>query len=83
MSWTQRYDPAGSALLSTLAAALPIVVLLGSLAWLRLRAHLAALAGLATALMVAVAVIGMPPGMALRSAALGAASGSSPSAGSC
>jgi lactate permease len=75
MSWTQRYDPAGSALLSTLAAALPIVVLLGSLAWLRLRAHLAALAGLATALMVAVAVIGMPPGMALRSAALGAAFG--------
>jgi len=75
MSWTQRYDPAGSALLSTLAAALPIVVLLGSLAWLRLRAHLAALAGLATALLVAIAVIGMPAGLALRSAALGAAFG--------
>ena len=75
MSWTQRYDPAGSALLSTLAAALPIVVLLGSLAWLRLRAHRAALAGLATALLVATAVIGMPAGMALRSAALGAAFG--------
>jgi lactate permease len=75
MSWTQRYDPAGSALLSTLAAALPIVVLLGSLAWLRLRAHLAALAGLVTALLVATAVIGMPAGMALRSAALGAAFG--------
>ena len=75
MSWTQRYDPAGSALLSTLAAALPIVVLLGSLAWLRLRAHLAALAGLATALLVATAVIGMPAGMALRSAALGAGFG--------
>ena len=75
MSWTQRYDPAGSALLSTLAAALPIVVLLGSLAWLRLRAHLAALAGLTTALMIAIAVIGMPAGMALRSAVLGAAFG--------
>jgi lactate permease len=75
MSWTQRYDPAGSALLSTLAAALPIVVLLGSLAWLRPRAHLAALAGLVTALLVATAVIGMPAGMALRSAALGAAFG--------
>ena len=75
MSWTQRYDPAGSALLSTLAAALPIVVLLGSLAWLRLRAPLAALAGLATALVVAVVVIGMPTGMAVRSAALGAAFG--------
>ncbi|HJR33446.1 MAG TPA: L-lactate permease, partial [Gemmatimonadales bacterium] len=75
MSWTQRYDPAGSALLSTLAAALPIVVLLGSLAWLRLRAHVAALAGLVTALLIATAVIGMPAGMALRSAALGAAFG--------
>jgi lactate permease len=75
MSWTQRYDPAGSAAFSTLAAALPIVALLGSLAWLRLRAHHAALAGLATALMVAIAIIGMPPGMALLSAALGAAFG--------
>ena len=75
MSWTQRYDPAGSAVLSTLAAALPVVVLLGSLAWLRLRAHYAALAGLVTALLVAIAVIGMPPGMALLSAALGAGFG--------
>lgn len=75
MSWTQRYDPAGSAVVSTLAAALPIVVLLGSLAWLRLRAHYAALAGLVTALVVAIAIIGMPPGMALLSAAFGAGFG--------
>jgi lactate permease len=75
MSWTQRYDPAGSAMLSTLAAALPIVVLLGSLAWLRLRAHYAALAGLVAALVVAIVIIGMPPGMALLSAGLGAAFG--------
>jgi len=75
MSWSQRYDPAGSAVLSTLAAALPIVALLGSLAWLRLRAHHAALVGLVVALVVAVAIIGMPPGMALLSAALGAGFG--------
>jgi lactate permease len=75
MSWTQRYDPAGSAILSTLAAALPIVVLLGSLAFLKVRAHLAALAGLLVALLVAVALIGMPAGAALRSAGLGAAFG--------
>jgi lactate permease len=75
MSWTQRYDPAGSAILSTLAAALPIVVLLGSLAFLRVRAHLAALAGLVAALLIAVALIGMPAGAAVRSAGLGAAFG--------
>ena len=75
MSWTQQYDPAGSAVLSTALAALPVVVLLGSLAWLRLRAHVAALAGLVTALLVAVLSIGMPAGLALRSAGLGAAFG--------
>ena len=75
MSWPQRYDPLGSALLSTAVAALPIVALLGSLAWLRLRAPLAALAGLLTALGVSLLVLGMPAGMALASAAYGAAFG--------
>ena len=46
MSWPQRYDPLGSPILSTAVAALPVVALLGSLAWLRLRAPLAALVGL-------------------------------------
>ncbi|HEV8357097.1 MAG TPA: L-lactate permease [Gemmatimonadales bacterium] len=75
MTWAQRYDPLGSPLLSTAVAALPIVALLGSLAWLRLRAHLAALVGLGAALAVAIAAVGMPAGMALRSAVLGAAYG--------
>ncbi|HEV8195560.1 MAG TPA: L-lactate permease [Gemmatimonadales bacterium] len=75
MSWPQRYDPLGSPLWSTAVAALPIVVLLGSLAWLKLRAPWAALAGLIASILVATAVIGMPVRMALAGAALGAAYG--------
>ena len=73
--WLQVYDPLDRAWLSTLFAALPVVALLGSLAFLRLRAHVAALVGLATALVVAVAVFGMPARLALASAAYGAAFG--------
>ena len=44
--WSQTYDPFGQPWLSTLCAALPVVALLGSLAFLKLHAHLAALVGL-------------------------------------
>src|SRR5919112_6395795 len=75
MTWTQTYDPLGHAWLSTLCAALPIAALLGSLAFLRLQAHTAALIGLGTSLLMATAVFGMPLGMALASAGYGAAFG--------
>jgi lactate permease len=75
MDWRQVYDPLGAAWLSTLVAALPIVTLLGGLALFRLRAHVAALLGLAAAALTAVVAFGMPPGMALRTAGLGAAYG--------
>ena len=73
--WFQNYSPLGSATLSTLAAALPLLVLLGLLAARRVRAHIAALLGLATALIVAIAVVGMPPAMAAKAALFGAAYG--------
>ena len=75
MPWRQVYDPLGSAWLSTLVAALPIILLLGGLALLKLRAHLAALLGLGAALAIGVAAFGMPAGMAVRTAGLGAAYG--------
>jgi lactate permease len=75
MSWHQVYDPLGSVPLSTLVAALPIVLLLGGLAVLRLRAHVAALLGLAAALAAAVIAFGMPAGLAGRTALLGTAYG--------
>ena len=75
MEWRQVYDPLAAAWLSTLVAALPIVLLLGGLAVLRLRAHVAALIGLAAALLAAVFAFGMPAGLAARTAGLGAAYG--------
>jgi lactate permease len=74
MPWQQNYDPLHG-VLSTLAAVLPLVILLGLLALRRVPAHIAALAGLATALAVAVGIIGMPTGLAGRAALLGAAYG--------
>jgi lactate permease len=75
MPWPQTYDPLHSPALSTAVAAIPIVVLLGSIAILRLRAHIAALLGLAAGLLVATLTLGMPPGLAARAALLGAAYG--------
>ncbi len=75
MTWNQVYDPAGHWALSTLVATLPIFILLGTLAFLRLKAHWAALLGLAAALLVAIFVFGMPAGKGLAVAAYGAAYG--------
>jgi lactate permease len=75
MNWTQTYNPVGNLLLSALIASLPVVVLLGLLAFFHLKAHLAALAGLATSLLVAMIVYGMPAQLAVAAAANGAAFG--------
>jgi lactate permease len=75
MNWTQVYDPFGSPLLSTLVAALPVVVLLGSIALLKIRIHYAALLGLGVALAVAVFAHQMPLTMAGATAVYGAAYG--------
>ncbi len=56
MIWIQNYDPLDSGWLSTLVAALPIILLLGLLASGRVSAPWAALAGLTSALLVAILV---------------------------
>ena len=63
--WTQNYDPAGSWPISTLLASLPVLVLLGLLVSGWASAGRAALAGLITAVVVAVGVFGMPASMAV------------------
>ena len=69
--WSQQYDPLGHWLISTLVAALPVVVLLGSLAFGHAKAHYAALMGLATALLVAIFAFHMPGRMAAATAVYG------------
>ncbi|PAW83572.1 MAG: lactate permease [Pedosphaera sp. Tous-C6FEB] len=73
--WPQNYDPFGNAFLSTLVAALPVVVLLGAIAWLEIKIHLAALLGLGVALAVALFAFHMPVDAALATAGYGAAYG--------
>ncbi|WP_374679935.1 L-lactate permease [Hydrocarboniphaga effusa] len=78
MVWQQIYDPFGSMWMSSLLAALPVVVMLAGLGLFHLKAHIAAAAGLVTALLVAVFVYGMPAGMAANAAFLGALMGMLP-----
>jgi lactate permease len=75
VTWTQVYDPLGQWWLSTLVAALPVLVLLGALALFRVKAHFAALLGLAASFIVAVTVFGMPAKMGAIASVYGAVYG--------
>jgi len=75
MHWTQVYDPFGRWRLSTLVAALPILVLFGLLAGLKVKPHWCAIAGAFTAVMIAIVVFGMPPLLATMSFGYGVAFG--------
>jgi len=75
MHWTQVYDPLGHWWLSTLVAALPIIVLFGLLAGLRVKPHWCAIAGALTAVLVAIIVFKMPLALAAMSFGYGVAFG--------
>jgi lactate permease len=75
MNWTQVYNPLGNLLLSALVASLPVVVLLVSLAFFHVRAHIAALIGLTFSLLIALLIYKMPLSLAFAAAANGAAFG--------
>ncbi|MGA7930061.1 MAG: L-lactate permease [Candidatus Sulfotelmatobacter sp.] len=73
--WAQGYDPFGYWWLSTIFAATPIVVLLGTLAFFHIKAHYSAVLGLLTALLIAVGIFHMPVKMASITAIYGACYG--------
>jgi lactate permease len=74
--YKQVFDPVGDSLgLSSIFAAIPIVVLFVLLGGLKMKAHWASLIALASAILVALIVYGMPVGQALDSAAEGAVFG--------
>jgi len=73
--WSQVYDPFNNVLLSTLAAAIPVVIMLAALAFFHIKAHIAALMGLVSALVVAVWGFTMPADAAVASALYGACYG--------
>ena len=75
MRWTQVYDPFGHWWLSTIVAALPIIVLFGLLAGFRVKPHLCAIAGACTAMGVAILFFQMPAPLAIASFAYGVAFG--------
>jgi len=75
MVWQQIYDPFGNTLISTLMAAVPVVVMLAALAFFHVKAHLAALLALASALLISIFAFGMPASMAGSAALFGAANG--------
>ncbi|MEV7938107.1 L-lactate permease [Kitasatospora sp. NPDC088264] len=73
--YRQVPDPLGHPALAALLAATPLLVLLVLLGLVRLKSHWAALAGLATAFLIATAGYGMPLGQAADGALEGAAFG--------
>jgi lactate permease len=73
--WLQNYDPLHHAVFSTAVAACPVIVLLGSIAVLRIKVHLSAMIGLAVALVVALWAYRMPLTAAAAATLFGAGFG--------
>jgi len=72
MAWIQPLDPCHNVLVSCLVAILPVAVIFWALVVRKLKGYQASLLATAAALLIAVIVYRMPPGLALLSAANGA-----------
>ncbi|WP_426173808.1 L-lactate permease [Massilia sp. TWR1-2-2] len=75
MVWHHVYDPLQNFALSTIAAGIPVAVLLAALAFFHMRAHYAAGLALLIGIGIAVSIFGMPADMAVKAAGYGIAAG--------
>lgn len=73
--WNQVYNPFGNATVSTLVAAIPVVVLLLLIATNKVKAHIAAIIALVLANLVAIYAFTMPANMSVRASVLGIVTG--------
>ena len=73
--WNQIYNPLDNAVLSTIAAAIPVITLLVLIASGKIKAHLAAIIALLVANVITIAVYHMPAGMSVRASLLGVVAG--------
>src|SRR6202011_5596718 len=71
MHWDQVYNPYHNTVLSTIAAAIPVVTLLVLIASGKVKAHIAAIIALIIANIIAIFVFTMPVGMSIRASLLG------------
>jgi len=69
--WNQVYNPFGNAALSTVAAAIPVILLLVLIASGKVKAHIAAIVALVVANLIAIFVFTMPANMSIRASLLG------------
>lgn len=73
--WNQVYNPLDNAVLSTAAAAVPVVTLLVLIASGRVKAHVAAIIAVILTNLIAIYIFTMPAGMSIRASLLGIVSG--------
>ncbi|MBR0829043.1 L-lactate permease [Bradyrhizobium manausense] len=73
--WNQIYDPLNSAVLSTIAAAVPVVTLLVLIASGRVQAHIAAVIAVIVTNLITIFVFTMPANMSIRASVLGIVTG--------
>ncbi|WP_315706627.1 MULTISPECIES: L-lactate permease [unclassified Bradyrhizobium] len=73
--WNQIYNPLGSAALSTIAAAIPVVTLLVLIASGKVKAHIAAIIAVIVTNLITIFIFTMPPNMSIRATVLGIVTG--------